>query len=137
MNISDLMRHVAAQVADDAEDAGQMTLGGLIAALKLLPQGKPLIVDVGGSLGEPDSYRGFYEQLAFDPVSEPRTVAEVLADAENARGKTYEGYKGGDFRMTGTTLIWVSAYGQSGGPRIVGVEDGDEVVTIRTKPYEY
>lgn len=134
--VAALMRQVNERVAAEAEEAGQMTLGGLIAALKVLPGYKPVLVDVGGSLGEPDSYRGFYEQLAFEPVTEFRSVAEVLADAEEARGKTFTGYKGGDFKMTGSTLIWVSKYGQSGGPRIIGVEDTPDAVVILTKPYE-
>jgi hypothetical protein len=135
IDMAEVMRRVAETVAEEAESAGQMTLGAMIAALKVLPPDKPIGLDVGLSLVVPHSYRGYYEQLAFDLVPESRTVADLLADAESAKGSIFDGYKGGDFRMTGTTMIWAANYGCCG-QRIVGVENGPEAVTIRTAPDE-
>lgn len=62
----------------------------------------------------PHSYRGFYDQLAFEPTKNV-TVAEMLKDALSALGTTYEGYKGGEYRMGGSTIVWLAEYGSSCG----------------------
>lgn len=122
------------QIKQDAEQAGQLTLGDLISALNLVDKYKPLMVDLfQASIGYPHSYRGYYDQLAFEADYENRTVAEVLVDIEAANGETFEGYKGGRYRMGPSTMTWISQYGCTG-RRIVGVEEVGEVVVIRTSP---
>ncbi|MFJ6237956.1 hypothetical protein ACIQH0_28200 [Streptomyces griseus] len=62
----------------------------------------------------PHSYRGYYRDVAFQPAFEV-TVGEMLADARSARGATYEGWKGGDFTMSGYTDCWLSMEGECSG----------------------
>lgn len=62
---------------------------------------------------EPHSYRGYYEQLAFEPL-ENTTVGAMLACAREALGKTYEGYKGGEFEMMAYTTVNLAEYGCTG-----------------------
>jgi hypothetical protein len=62
----------------------------------------------------PHSYRGFYEQLAFEPAENVR-VGDMLADAKRALGTVYEGWKGGDFLMDEYTECWLAEEGHGGG----------------------
>ena len=61
----------------------------------------------------PHSYRGSYYDLAFEPA-ENITVGEMLAAAREANGKTYEGWKGGDFTMGDWTPCWLAWQGDCG-----------------------
>ena len=72
----------------------QVTLGKLIAALEAMPEGSTVV-----NLTEPHSYRGYYDDLAFELHTGNRLASELLADCKNAMGKVFEGYKGGDFVM--------------------------------------
>ena len=90
-----------------------MTLGELIAALEEADQS--LVVPDGFS--RPHSYRGYYDQLAFEPARNV-TVAHMLSEAKSALGMTFEGYKGGDFVMRECTEVWIAEYGHSGGEQI-------------------
>lgn len=100
-------------VMGDAAQASRenIRLGELIEYLKTLDPAR--VVKPG--FGEPDSYRGYYIDVAFEPVPES-TVAEMLAHAESALGKTFQGYKGGDYTMNEQTPCWVAAYGSCGLP---------------------
>lgn len=49
-------------------------------------------------LGNPHSYRGWYDQIAFEMV-ENTSAGAMLAAAESAVGATYTGWKGGDYTM--------------------------------------
>ena len=86
-----------------------LTLGGLIAAL----EGQSADRQVQG-LGELLSYRGYYEDLAFAPTTETRTVGDLLTECRAAMGRTFQGYKGGDFVMGEATPLWVAGYGDCG-----------------------
>ena len=87
-----------------------MTLGELINELKKMDVNKT--VPVG--FGSPHSYRGYYEDLAFEPA-ENVTIGSMLTHAESALGKTFQGYKGGDYVMEDYTTVWIANYGESGG----------------------
>lgn len=93
---------------DSEISASQYTLGELIDALEAVDgaQAVPL------GFGNPHSYRGYYEQLAFEPVANT-TVADMLAAAQEAVGTTYEGWKGGDFTMSESTDVWLSLRGEA------------------------
>lgn len=86
-----------------------MTLGELIATLEAadpdmtVPQG----------IGKPHSYRGYYDELAFEPVRNV-TVRQMLADARSAVGATYDGWKGGEYTMTEDTGCWLAVEGSTG-----------------------
>ena len=94
--------------------AGNATLGEIITYLRTLPREQ----HVPHGFGEPQSYRGYYEDLAFEPVADT-TVGAMLDAAESALGKTFTGYKGGEFKMTECTDCWLAEYGSSGVPIVL------------------
>jgi hypothetical protein len=53
---------------------------------------------VAYGFGNPHSYRGYYQELCFEPVLDT-TVGAMLEAAESSVGKTFTGWKGGDFTM--------------------------------------
>lgn len=61
----------------------------------------------------PHSYRGDYMDLAFEPVTSVK-IGDMAAAARAALGATFEGYKGGDYTMSGGTGCWIAEYGRSG-----------------------
>lgn len=74
----------------------------------------PVVFDVGGSPCDPDSYRGYYCDLSFD--SQDVTVgALAFRDMlKESLGKTFQGYKGGDYIMDKHTPLWRAEYGCCG-----------------------
>ena len=86
-----------------------MTLGELIQFLEVRDPER--IVPIG--FASPHSYRGFYEDLAFEPAKNV-TVGSMLACARDALGRTFTGYKGGEFKMNEYTDIWLANYGDTG-----------------------
>lgn len=109
----------------------QFTLGKLIAALQGLDQERLI-----QPLGDPHSYRGYYSDLAFDPATVDAkagatTVGFLLgALKDNCMGRTFEGYKGGDFAMTENTPLWIAEYGRSGAPRVMGLDVGQDPIAF-------
>lgn len=87
----------------------QVTLGEMIEFLKsadpelLLPH-----------LGNPHSYRGYYSDLAFEPSDGVRKASDILLDCEASLGKTFTGWKGGDFLMNENTPLWIAVEGCCG-----------------------
>jgi hypothetical protein len=63
--------------------------------------------------GDPHSYRGNYEDVAFEPVKNT-TVGETLKWLRSAVDCTFQGYKGGEFKMRGWSKCWLAEYGKSG-----------------------
>lgn len=106
-----------------------MNLGQLINRLERSPSGNEVIVSTFGhpqtTVGGVCSYRGFYSQLAIEPVQKekPTTVADLLDTLRDAVGKTFTGYKGGEYVMDRDTPVWVSEYGCSSGLQVYAVED--------------
>lgn len=71
-----------------------------------------------------DSYRGYYDQLALDfTQGEENTVGNLLAECKSALGKTFHGYKGGEYRMGADTPIWVADHGQCYGTALTGYDE--------------
>ncbi len=133
MDIAAIMALVDAKIKEEAEEAGQMTLGALIDALKMLPEDAAISWDFGGYPGPANSFRGYYEQLAFEPTGALSTVKEFLSEAQSACGETFDGYKGGEYLMHRGTLIWASEYGTSrDAKRIIGIEEMNGVFVIKT-----
>ncbi len=92
----------------------QILLGELINALELVPPKVLVGIIERPYYADPTSlhsYRGYYTDLAIGSRQEPTTVEEFQKALQKAVGKTYLGYKGGQFRMTKTTPLWLSAYG--------------------------
>lgn len=94
----------------------QMTLGELISALEKLQPG----AEVTG-LNRPHSYRGYYEDLAFEPTDGKVSAASLLDDCRGVMGKILVGYKGGNFVMGELTPVWCSTYGTSSGLRLMAM----------------
>ncbi|MEK8141775.1 hypothetical protein NKH18_01400 [Streptomyces sp. M10(2022)] len=67
----------------------------------------------------PHSYRGYYDELAFEPA-ENVTVGSMLSAAWSADGATYTGYKGGEYTMTSDTTCWIAYEGSVGARRSPG-----------------
>jgi len=100
----------------------QMTLGDVIDRLGQMDQ----TIEMEG-IGYAHSYRGYYSDLAFGRCDK-RKVADVLEVAKECMGKTFEGYKGGDFDMGRNTPVWIASYG-SCGTRIMAINDDGTIVT--------
>ena len=121
-NLQQVINDMLKESQDQRKASSQFSLDDLINRLEELPQDMPIL------LGEAESYRGYYMDLAFVPLDEPRTVKEALKEAEKANGSTFEGYKGGDFTMARDTPVWYSHYGDCG-PAIIGITDEGVILT--------
>ena len=66
--------------------------------------------------GKPHSDRGYYDDLAFDPVEET-TIGAMLNFAIYALGRTFTGYKGGEFTMNEYARVKIG-YGDCAGEEI-------------------
>jgi hypothetical protein len=82
-----------------------------------------------------DSYRGYYDQLALGYANELTniTVGDLKKMLEHSIGKTYTGYKGGEYTMYDSTHVWVANSGEAGGTAIIDIEEIGCYVTIITK----
>jgi len=105
-------------------------LGELIAYLKTLPPDQR----VKHGFTDPHSYRGYYEDLAFEPCEET-TVGAMLAAAESALGGVFQGYKGGQYKMTEHTDCWLAEYGNVGVP-IVAPGTESTIYVLPKSPQE-
>lgn len=105
-----------------------LTLGGLIDAL-----GRNLNLEVafdtGDGVGKDCSYRGYYSDLALDagPIA---TCADLLKRLSGAIGKTYTGYKGGDYTMRHDTPLWFASYGNTGLAIVDAKVQGSRLVLV-------
>lgn len=117
-----------------------MRLGKLIAALERHPANLPVRFRCVGEVegvtdgGVPSgfmSYRGFYDRLAIGDGGTLDTVAKILANAREALGATFTGYKGGEYVMSEHTSVYAANYGESTGDQLVAVERrGEEVALV-------
>lgn len=121
--MQELINQILKEAQDQRKASVQFSLNDLIDRLEQLPQDMLIL------LGDADSYRGYYSDLAFEPLYDAyaRTVKDALYEVENAHGKTFTGYKGGEFTMDGDTPVWYSHYGDTGSA-IVGISDEGEIL---------
>jgi len=91
-------------------DMNDSSLGDVIRRLSLEDPNK--VIALG--FHNPHSYRGDYADLAFEPATRCR-VGDMLATAEQALDQVYEGYKGGEYRMTAYSQVWIANEGSSSG----------------------
>jgi hypothetical protein len=115
----------------------QMTLGELTRALERCNQDSSTQYDFVyfRPTREVGSWRGVYAQLAIGYTNEnqpPVKVGELVALLKEADGKTFTGYKGGEFTMGRDTLMWVANYREAGDTGIVGIRDEGYRVIIET-----
>jgi len=110
--------------------AEQMTLGEAILILGAVNPG----MVVKGVSDKARSYRGYYSDLAIEP-GETR-VGDLLDVLKDSLGKTFTGYKGGDFVMKKNTPLWVANSGVCG-DKLMAFEDRDGVLYVATEPDEF
>ena len=67
--------------------------------------------------GEPMSYRGYYDDCAFEPA-EFTTFGAMLSHAESALNKAFVGYKGGEYLMDEDTECWIAKHGRTSNDKI-------------------
>jgi len=91
-----------------------MKLSKLIYKLKQAYYKNPNAILRSG-FNKPHSYRGYYEQLAFEPA-ENVPLKQMLDLAIAANGATYEGWKGGQYTMNLDTTVWIALEGSSQTP---------------------
>lgn len=122
-------------------DSPQLLLGELILKLESVSPDKPLYIDIEDKrpMGI-DSWRGIYAELAIQTESmgsvqtkevdeaiggeiyykhenigkENPTVSEWIEVMKEAIGRTFTGYKGGNFTMSKNTPVWLAEYSESG-----------------------
>ncbi len=131
---------IGQQVDKMCAEVGQWTLGQLVEALKRFPADKWIRFDSRANDEDEDglypysydSYRGYYRLVAVSRSRKPMLVGEFLDRTEAAIGATYTGYKGGDFTMNGGTPVWVSEYGRMSGVGIVGIDEIEGMVILKT-----
>jgi hypothetical protein len=122
-------------------------LGELILKLEAM-QNKDLPVTFDVPKYHPtyvDSWRGSYGELAlnYETSGKPLSVLALIAELKQAVGRTFTGYKGGDFLMGKTTPVWVANYAMSMGFRedddtaVVDVREEAAAVIIVTEALEY
>ena len=70
-------------------------------------------------LGWDDSYswRGSYAELAVRPAKNV-TIGAMIKVLRDSNGRTFTGYKGGEFRMSEYTDVYLDLYGECPGNRI-------------------
>ena len=165
-----------AKRSDDMKTSEQLILCELISKLENVKNKElPIIFDdsnfVPTSIG---SWRGSYRELAIayegggsfntdeiehedfeyghsykqqdTDLSQKPKVQDLLDMLKLCLGKSFTGYKGGNFEMGKTTPVWVGNYGTSSGYKfnddcsnqaIVDIKETDKNVVIITKLIEY
>jgi len=141
-----LSNAVAASRAKSLAASDQLTLGEIIAKLEPIVEKQKAVIEKYGHEATVqydfeylfptsiDSWRGIYAELALNFESEGTrmTVSDFLKMLKDAVGKTYTGYKGGDFTMSRQTPVWVANYGNSGNTAVIGIVDDEHTVIIIT-----
>jgi len=113
-----------------------ITLGELKDWLEKLPDDVIVRFNNGSSPGVFDSYRGYYEHIALDDHGPtPPKVIHFLSFVNKAIGSTHTGWKGGEYKMTRGTPIWVAENGIASGEGIVGMEyhSGNDAILVTRK----
>lgn len=124
-NLQNLVNQMNKQYTE-ARSKEMFTLGDLIKELKKYNTDSPIIIKPFDLIPTNfDSYRGYYTDLAlgYEISNNAMTVGSLLKQAEEAVGKTFTGYKGGEFKMTENTPVWVSNYGECSDMAIGSIEE--------------
>ena len=82
------------------------------------------------------SYRGHYEDLSMQVNMEAHTMPtaeQLLLSAKRSVGKVFTGYKGGAYRASLGTPLWVADSGKSTDTVVTGVAFSDCAILILTK----
>ena len=91
--------------------AAQMTLGKLIQRLGDMPGHQQLC----GCLYQPHSYRGYYDDVAFEYDSlAVQQASGLLSICLETLNRVFTGYKGGEYTYDIGTPVWVARWGHEG-----------------------
>ena len=112
-----------------------MTLGSIIKRLESADPDSVVVFDFCNL--NPDgvhSWRGVYSKLAIGWSDTTVTVGELLKELKSAVGKTFQGYKGGLYKMHEGTPVHVDNWGRCTGTRVVGIlmeNEGEVIIETR------
>ena len=113
-----------------------LTLGQAISMLSKLPQDTSVIYDFNNKSPKgPHSFRGHYSDLAFEWSGDEVTIRDFVSELNASWGKTFTGYKGGDFIMDAETPLWAAEYGECG-RAIIGILKHKNEIILTTKEIE-
>lgn len=118
-----------------------VSLGDLIDYLKVVDQNSHIEFDFCGvepaitERGGVHSYRGFYDHLAIGwrHGQYECTVERLLAKLVDAVGGEFTGYKGGEYRMTVKTPVWVDNIGDYSSTAIAGASEIYGSIVLHTR----
>jgi hypothetical protein len=127
------------------KESDQLTLGQIIEKVeKILESGGDKKAEVVYDFGhfyptEIDSWRGAYQELALNYTTKGKELEaeEFLKMLKEANGKTFTGYKGGDFLMDLNTPVWVSNYSEACDTAVIDVINDDWRIILITGIREY
>lgn len=161
MNFQDIISNAADQMrTEELKNMPVLTLGEIIAKTEAIldrwnenkkDQDEPEVMfdfECAYPTGL-SSWRGVYAELAlnfsfigygidgYEKVKnfKPKqpTISEFLNILKGAVGKTFTGWKGGDFVMGRGTPVWVANDGNSGNTAVVGIKNEGYQVVILTQ----
>ncbi len=102
------------------------TIGGILAALDMIDGNAPMYMP------EIMTYRGYYDRLGLDITDASLMTVEAVRDSlQTCIGKTFKGYKGGDFTMSADSLVHVADYGKTG-EQVHGINVQPNLVSFAT-----
>ncbi len=154
MELSEIKEQIEIQRAQRFANSIQISLGALIKQIESCgtktEDGKQKYVHFDFGTAVPSglaSWRGSYNELAIgyqmtgydvqQNASYNKMADDFLSDLKNAVGRTYEGWKGGDYEMKEDTPLWVANAGNSGNTGVIGVLDDGWQLIILTCYTEY
>lgn len=70
-------------------------------------------------------------------IKKDPTAADLIEALDLAVGEEFEGYKGGQYKMAGSTDLWVSEYGTVDRLRISGIEASAGRIDLTTSKEEW
>ena len=129
-----------AKRADSFAASDQLTLGEIISKIETILDNSTrearISVRFDFAYFRPtvlDSWRGIYSELALGYDERGETDAtDFLDELRSAVGKTFTGYKGGDFTMSRHTPVWVSNNGEACETAVVEVVDAGYQILLMT-----
>jgi hypothetical protein len=144
MNKREIMDRIKQGIPKKPKQHGQyqMTLGSLIKALQRERVGLFITIGVSSMApGKPHSYYGYHTDLAFEPSTEPITVAGLLKLCEDSVGKSFvmadhfeKFYK--DHTMQINAPLWISTLNQASKEGIVDLVPTEGYIQLITKTIE-
>lgn len=113
----------------------EYNLGTFIKDLEKLDGDKEIIIEDGVYPSYFCSWRGSYCELSLDYDKKPMLVKTLLKNAKKANGKTFIGYKGGEFLMDLFVPIHIAAYGDCAYcgefAKIIGIKEyGNQYILV-------